>query len=57
MNGNVIHSGAGADSEVQAALILGAEAAASRNFLNLLLAVPEKTHFRSYGATITGAAL
>src|SRR3954471_423921 len=57
MNFNVIHSGAWADSEVQAALILGAESAASRDFLNLLLAVPEKTHFSPYSAAITGAAL
>src|SRR5579862_428597 len=46
-----------AQSEVQAPLILGAKAAAARNFLQLLLAVPEDSHLGADGAAITLAAL
>ena len=57
MDLDAINARAGADSEVQAALILRAEAAAAGDLLHLLLAVPEKVRFRSDGAAIAGAAL
>src|SRR5205823_2417198 len=43
-------------SEMQAALILRPEAAATRDLLHLLLPIPEQPHLRANGATVADAA-
>ena len=47
---HAIDARAGADAEVQAALVLRAEAAAAGDLLHLLLAAPEQPYFGSDGA-------
>ncbi len=53
---HAIHARASADAEMKSALILRAESAAARNFLYLLLPVPEYPDLGSYCAPIAGAA-